>query len=139
MFSARIYWLVSAMSGLSSVALGAFGAHGLKQLVFPEMLTVYQTGVQYHFIHTLVLLVISGVLLIPSLNLSVIKTLKWAANLMIVGILLFSGSLYTMTFLSISGEFPNWLGPITPLGGLTFIIAWGLLAIAAFQLPIEDK
>lgn len=139
MLSTRIYWLVSAISGLLSVALGAFGAHGLKNLVFPDMLAVYQTGVQYHSIHTLVLLFISGVLLIPSLNSSATKVLKWAANLMIIGILLFSGSLYAMTLLSISGEFPNWLGPITPLGGLTFIIAWGLLAIAAFQLPIEDK
>jgi len=139
--SARCYLLISAISGLLSVALGAFGAHGLKKVVSPSMLTVYQTGVQYQFIHTLALLALALFMLSPKsdeMN-KLMNQIKWSANLMLVGIVLFSGSLYTMTFMSVSGGFPAWLGPITPIGGLTFIMAWFLIAYAAFKLPAEEK
>lgn len=143
MFSARCYLFISAVSGLLSVALGAFGAHGLKKVVSPSMLTVYQTGVQYQFIHTLALLALALFMLTPVAKSEamkgVINKIKWSANLMLVGIVLFSGSLYTMTFMSVSGGFPAWLGPITPIGGLTFIMAWFLIAYAAFKLPAEEK
>lgn len=138
-FSARFYLLISAISGLLSVALGAFGAHGLKKVVSPSMLTVYQTGVQYQFIHTLALLALALFMLTAKsgeMN-KMMNQIKWSANLMLVGIVLFSGSLYTMTFMSVSGGFPAWLGPITPIGGLTFIMAWFLIAYAAFKLPAE--
>lgn len=141
MFSARVYLLISAISGLLSVALGAFGAHGLKKVVSPSMLAVYQTGVQYQFIHTLALLVLALFMLSPKsseMN-KLMNQIKWSANLMLVGIVLFSGSLYTMTFMSVSGGFPAWLGPITPIGGLTFIMAWFLIAYTAFKLPAEEK
>jgi len=137
MFNARFYLLMSAISGLLSVALGAFGAHGLKKSVSADMLAAYQTGVQYQFIHTLALLAIAILLLISNAGPNVINKLKLCANLMLVGILLFSGSLYTMTFMSVSGGFPAWLGPITPIGGLTFIMAWILLAVAAYKLPVD--
>ena len=139
--SARCYLLISAISGLLTVALGAFGAHGLKKVVSPSMLTVYQTGVQYQFIHTLALLALALFMLSPKsdeMN-TLMNQIKWSANLMLVGIVLFSGSLYTMTFMSVSGGFPAWLGPITPIGGLTFIMAWFLIAYAAFKLPAEEK
>lgn len=139
--SARCYLLISAISGLLTVALGAFGAHGLKKVVSPSMLTVYQTGVQYQFIHTLALLALALFMLSPKsdeMN-KLMNQIKWSANLMLVGIVLFSGSLYTMTFMSVSGGFPAWLGPITPIGGLTFIMAWFLIAYAAFKLPAEEK
>jgi len=141
MLSARVYLMISAISGLLSVALGAFGAHGLKKVVSPSMLTVYQTGVQYQFIHTLALLALALFILSPKsdeMN-KLMNQIKWSANLMLVGIVLFSGSLYTMTFMSVSGGFPAWLGPITPIGGLTFIMAWFLIAYAAFKLPAEEK
>ena len=137
MFSARFYLLVSAISGLLSVALGAFGAHGLKKVVSPEMLAAYQTGVQYQFIHTLVLLALA-ILMLASKP-AVVNKLKWSANLMITGIVLFSGSLYTMTFMSAAGGFPTWLGPITPIGGLAFIMGWIFLMVAAFKLPIDEQ
>jgi uncharacterized membrane protein YgdD (TMEM256/DUF423 family) len=137
MFSARFYLFVSAISGLLSVVLGAFGAHGLKKVVSPDMLAAYQTGVQYQFIHTLVLLAIAILLLTSATNSAVVKKLKLSANLMIIGTLLFSGSLYTMTFMSVAGGFPTWIGPITPIGGLTLIMAWILLAAAAYRLPAE--
>ena len=143
MFTARFYLLISALSGMSAVALGAFGAHGLKKVVSPSMLTVYQTGVQYQFIHTLALLALSLFMLTSVAKSEAMKgvmsKMKWSANLMLVGIVLFSGSLYTMTFMSVSGGFPAWLGPITPIGGLTFIMAWFLIAYAAFKLPAEEK
>jgi len=134
----RLYLLISALSGALSVALGAFGAHGLKKIVSPEMLVVYQTGVQYQFIHSLALLALSILLLVPAAQ-AVKGLVKWSAHFMMFGIVLFSGSLYTMTFMSVSGGFPAWLGPITPIGGLAFIIGWILLMVAALKLPMNEQ
>lgn len=139
MFSARFYLLVAAFSGLLSVILGAFGAHGLKPVVSPEMLAAYQTAVQYQFIHTLALLTITIMLRSLSIDSASRTFLKISANLMIIGILLFSGSLYTMTFMSASDGFPAWLGPITPIGGLAFIMGWIFLMVAAFKLPVDEQ
>ena len=139
LFSARFYLLVSAISGLLSVALGAFGAHGLKKVVSLEMLAAYQAGVQYQFIHTLALLALGILMLTPATRPAVINWLKRSANLMILGILLFSCSLYTMTFMSVTGGFPTWLGPITPIGGLAFIMGWIFLMVAALKLPANEQ
>jgi uncharacterized membrane protein YgdD (TMEM256/DUF423 family) len=139
MLSARIYLLISAFSGLLSVVLGAFGAHGLKKIVSPDMLAVYQTGVQYQFIHSLALLALAILMLMSVAKPAVLSKLKWSANLMMVGILLFSGSLYTMTLMSAAGGFPAWIGPITPIGGLAFIMGWIFLMVAAFKLPIDEQ
>ena len=134
----RLYLLVSALSGVVSVALGAFGAHGLKKIVSSDMLVVYQTGVQYQFIHSLALLALAILLLVPATQ--IVKGLvKWSAHFMMLGIVLFSGSLYTMTFMSVSGGLPTWLGPITPIGGLAFIMGWILLMVAALKLPIDEQ
>ena len=106
-----------------AVAIGAFGAHGLKSHLSTEMLQTYKTGVEYHFYHALGLLLV-GVLAVsmPSVY------LKWSAILLSVGIVLFSGSLYV---LAISGI--KWLGAITPLGGLSFIAGWILLFVAVWK------
>ncbi len=106
-----------------AVAIGAFGAHGLKQHISGEMLQTYKTGVEYHFYHALGLLLI-GVLTIsfPS------ELLKWSAIFMVAGIVLFSGSLYV---LAISGI--KWIGAITPVGGLGFIAGWVLLFFAVWK------
>jgi uncharacterized membrane protein YgdD (TMEM256/DUF423 family) len=138
MLNARLYLIIAACSGLLSVVLGAFGAHGLKKIVSSEMLGAYQTGVQYQFIHTLALIGLAILLLTLKASPAVVRTLKLSANLMLVGIILFSGSLYTMTFMSVAGGFLTWLGPITPIGGLAFIMAWILLAVAAFKLPADQ-
>lgn len=117
------FLLISALAAFLAVALGAFGAHGLRGRLDDHMMAVYQTAVQYHFWHALGLgLVAVLVKLYPDAAL-----LRWAGWLMVAGILVFSGSLYT---LSISGI--NWLGAITPLGGLAFLLAWLLLAVFAF-------
>jgi uncharacterized membrane protein YgdD (TMEM256/DUF423 family) len=136
--TARFYLLISAVSGALSVSLGAFAAHGLKKIVSPDMLSTFQTGVHYQFIHSLVLLALATLLLVPAMK-AVTCLLKWSANLMMLGIMLFSGSLYTMTFMSVSGGFPAWLGPITPIGGLAFIMGWIFLMVAAFKLPIDEQ
>ena len=115
---------IAAISGLLAVALGAFGAHALKKMISPEMLEVYKTGVQYQFYHTFALLAV-GVLI--QFNTS--KSLKWSGYLFVVGILLFSGSLYVMTITGIKG-----LGIITPFGGTVWIAAWFLLMVHCRKL-----
>ena len=103
------------------VALGAFGAHGLKAHLSPEAQDIYQTGVFYHLIHALALLAVGTLTILkPSESL-----VRQAGAAFVIGIMLFSGSLY---LLSITG-IKKW-GMITPLGGLVFLIGWLLLALA---------
>ena len=103
-----------------AVLLGAFGAHALKSRLTPEMLTIYHTGVEYHFYHALGLLLIGLTgFHIPS------KWVNRAAVLLITGIILFSGSLYIIALTGIKN-----LGIITPIGGLAFVAGWCCLAIA---------
>jgi len=106
-----------------AVAIGAFGAHGLKSHLSTEMLATYKTGVEYHFYHALGLLLV-GVLayFMPSVQ------LKWSAIFLFSGIILFSGSLYVLAITGI-----KWLGAITPLGGLSFIAGWILLFVAVWK------
>ena len=122
---AKLYLLIAALNGFVAVALGAFGAHGLKQRLSADMLAIYQTGVQYHFYHTFALLAVALLLMINTVQPSL---LRWAGALFFVGILIFSGSLYV---LSITGL--RWLGAITPLGGVAFLAGWIMLAMAAWR------
>jgi len=115
---------VAAISGLLAVALGAFGAHGLKAIISPEMLEVYKTGVQYQFYHTFALLAV-GILM----NFNQSKALKWSATLFIIGMILFSGSLYVLAISGIKA-----LGFITPFGGVTWLAAWVLLFVHCRRL-----
>ena len=117
-------WLaVAAIAGGVGVALGAFGAHGLKTRVGPDLLAVFETGVRYHLIHALALI---GVAWASERWPSALTTA--AGSLFLAGILVFSGSLYLMT---LTGA--RWLGAVTPLGGVAFIIGWACLAIAALK------
>ena len=120
----KLFILLGSLNALIGVALGAFGAHGLKTKVAPEMLTVWNTAVQYHLIHALGLLLI-GILvhLMPAAPL--IKSGGWS---ILLGILLFSGSLYALVLTGI-----KLLGIITPFGGVAFLIGWLLIAIAAWR------
>jgi uncharacterized membrane protein YgdD (TMEM256/DUF423 family) len=113
----------AALGGLA-VALGAFGAHGLEKLTADEkILHGYQTGVQYQVYHALALLAV-GILI----EKAYCAFLKWAGYLFIAGIVLFSGSLYLLTFLKIQGSTAiKWVGPVTPLGGVCFIAGWAAL------------
>lgn len=125
--SKQILMVASTLLALA-VAIGAFGAHGLKARLSTEMIMIYKTGVEYHFYHAL------GLLLIGVLSVSYPSgLLNWSAILLVTGIFLFSGSLYV---LAISGM--KWLGAITPLGGLSFIAGWVLLFVAVWKkIPLR--
>lgn len=116
------FLLLGALSALTGVGMGAFGAHGLKAILSPELLAVYQTGVSYQMWHALGLMNIA----LTSRQVPESGLLNWAGWLMFTGILLFSGSLYLLALLNL-----KWLGMITPLGGASFITAWVLIAIFA--------
>jgi uncharacterized membrane protein YgdD (TMEM256/DUF423 family) len=118
----RVFLLIGALSGVVGVALGAFGAHGLRSRISPEMLAVFETGVRYHLYHTLALVATAAIMSrLPSSRLVV-----FAGWLFLAGIILFSGSLYALALTGVRE-----LGAVTPIGGLAFLLAWALLAIAA--------
>ncbi len=121
---ARIFITLGSVNAALAVIFGAFGAHALKARISPEMLSVYHTGSQYHFYHALGMLLI-GLLASHFQN---DGALQLSGYLMLAGIVLFSGSLY---LLAVTGV--TWLGAITPLGGLAFIAAWVVLAVAALR------
>lgn len=121
---ARTFVALGSINAALAVILGAFGAHALRARLSPEMLAVYHTASQYHFYHALGMLLV-GVLATQMRNSG---QLQLAGYLMLAGIVLFSGSLYV---LAISGV--TWLGAITPLGGVSFIAAWVILAWAALR------
>lgn len=126
---ARTFILIAAVSGFLSVVVGAFAAHGLKKVLTPEMIEVVKTGVQYQMYHALALLIVA-LLLIHKPSTPGLKAGGWA---FILGSLMFSGSLYALALGA-----PHWLGPITPLGGLCFLMGWVLLAVAAWRLKSES-
>lgn len=111
---------LGAFCAFTGVGLGAFGAHSLKAILSPESLAVYQTGVTYQMWHSLGLIGL-GILQnqIPES-----KLINWSGRLMFLGILLFSVSLYLLAILDY-----RWLGMITPVGGVCFLIAWLLLCL----------
>ncbi|WP_048601563.1 DUF423 domain-containing protein [Rubeoparvulum massiliense] len=121
----KIFVALGSANLFLAVALGAFGAHALKDhLLQLGTLETYQTGVQYHMIHALGLLAVA--MLMERWGLT--SYLNWSGWLLFAGIILFSGSLYV---LSMSGI--RWLGAITPFGGVAFLIGWALMFIAALK------
>jgi uncharacterized membrane protein YgdD (TMEM256/DUF423 family) len=106
-----------------ATALGAFGAHGLRDVLAPERLDVFETGVRYHFYHTLGLLAL-GVLA----QLRPARGLRLAARLIVAGIVVFSGSIYALTFGA-----PSALGMVTPIGGLLLMLGWILVALTVWS------
>ena len=119
-----VFLFLSAVCGLTGVAMGAFGAHGLKAVLTADMLAVYKTAVDYQMWHALGL----GLIAIFRQQVPDSVLLKWAGWLMFVGIILFSGSLYLLAILS-----AKWLGMITPLGGVAFLSAWICVAVFAYK------
>ena len=113
------------MLSLLSVVLGAFGAHALKNIVPAEKLAVFETGVRYLFLHAFALIALGLYTQLNSTLLGVHKGLGWASNLFLLGILFFSGSLFLLTFQPLcTFNYSGIIGPITPIGGLCFILAW---------------
>jgi uncharacterized membrane protein YgdD (TMEM256/DUF423 family) len=116
--------LVGSVAAFLAVALGAFGAHGLRTRLSPEMLAVFETGVRYQMFHALAILIVG--LVLGRFDGWMFRAAAWAFT---AGIVLFSGSLYLLALTGVTI-----LGAITPLGGLAFLIGWGLLAVAAVAL-----
>jgi len=114
---ARLFLAIGAATGFLTVLLGAFGAHGLRDIISPGLFDAYQTGVEYQGLHALALLV-TGLLMERREHIE----LRWAGWAFSSGILLFCGSLYLMAAIDI-----RWLGMVTPFGGLAFLLGWGLL------------
>lgn len=119
----RIFFVIGCVAAFIGVAVGAFGAHGLKSRVSAEMLAVFEVGVRYHLYHAFALFVVAW------------AQMRWPGSLatasgwlFLVGIALFSGSLYLMSLTGL-----RWLGAITPLGGLAFLAGWLCLAWASWK------
>ena len=112
----RTWITVAALLGALGVALGAFGAHVLRAILPLQAMTIFETAVRYHLLHTLALLV-TGLLMaqFPALT----ATLRRVAWLFLLGVLLFSGSLYVLSMSDL-----RWMGFVTPLGGLAWVMAW---------------
>jgi uncharacterized membrane protein YgdD (TMEM256/DUF423 family) len=124
------YLIVAAFFGGLAVALGAFGAHGLESITDDEkILHGFHTGVQYQMYHALALLAIAIIHeKIPG------KWIKWAGSCFIAGIILFSGSLYLLTFLKVQDSSAvKIIGPVTPVGGIFFIAGWLFLLAAVIK------
>ena len=124
----KTFLKTAALAGALSVMLGAFAAHSLKQILSLENLQVFETAVRYQFYHVFALLAV-GILYkeFPG------KLLKWAGSLFIAGMILFSGSLYLLCYVK-HNELPlNWLGAITPFGGVAFIGGWVTLFVALIK------
>jgi uncharacterized membrane protein YgdD (TMEM256/DUF423 family) len=116
------WWVgFAGLLGMTAVVLGAFGAHGLRERVAPPMLEIYRTGALYHLVHAVAALAVA----------LAADRLRWprlVVGLFGAGIVVFSGSLYTLAITS-----KSWLGAITPIGGVTLIAGWAVIAIEIFQ------
>jgi uncharacterized membrane protein YgdD (TMEM256/DUF423 family) len=120
----RTFLMVGALAGFVGVALGAFGAHGLRARLSPESLAVFETGVRYQMYHAFAILIVAVAL--ARFDGWILRTAGW---LFTAGIVVFSGSLYA---LALTGT--RTFGAITPIGGLAFLAAWALLAWTAIAL-----
>ena len=120
----RTFLLLGGLAGFIGVALGAFGAHGLRDRLPPEMLAVFETGVRYQMYHACTILIVA--LAAARLDGWLIRTAGWSFAL---GIVLFSGSLYVLALSRIT-----MFGAVTPIGGLAFLVGWACLIAAALVL-----
>ncbi|MCG7198269.1 DUF423 domain-containing protein [Marinobacter pelagius] len=116
--------VAGALLALLAVMAGAFGAHGLRRMVSERTLEVFQTAVTYQMYHALALILVA---VLAGVGMSR-RLLGIAAGFYLAGVLLFSGSLYLLVFTGY-----HWLGPLTPLGGVCFMIGWGLLVTAGLR------
>lgn len=119
--SSHKFLFIGSLNAFLAIALGAFGAHGLKNILDPGALKIWQTAFEYHIYHALGLILIA-------LLLEALPKARSAGWLMLSGIILFSGSLYLLALSDI-----KLLGMITPVGGLCFLVAWGWLAFACLK------
>lgn len=120
----KLFLTISSIMMALAIAIGAFGAHGLKSMVSESLLKTYNTGVEYHFYNTLGLFAASFIVYLKPQS----KKALIASWLILIGMIIFSFSLYLLVILNLPI-----LGAITPIGGTLLIIAWVLLAISIFK------
>lgn len=125
----KFFLQLVALFGALAVGLGAFGAHALRRAVPEAVVNIFETGVRYQFYHVFAL-ALAGILYRDFPN----KFMLWAGNSFIIGIILFCGSLYMLTYLKATAK-PglDWIGIITPFGGLAFIVGWACMFIGLFK------
>ena len=119
--------ITAAFFGILSIILGAFGAHALKAILTPEQLTSFETGVRYQMYHAFFLFFVAS-----RKELS-LKAQKVIYNLVLAGILLFSGSIYLLTTKNVTSVDFKIIGFVTPIGGLLLIFAWLVLLVTFFK------
>lgn len=126
LFATRLFILLAGVSGGLSVAAGAFGAHALRARLDARMLEIFETAARYQMYHALALLAVAWLVQRGGASAAAATVAGWS---FVVGTLVFSGSLYA---LSVSGL--RWLGAITPIGGVAFLIGWVALGVAGWRL-----
>ncbi|KZR57639.1 DUF423 domain-containing protein [Pseudobacillus badius] len=120
----KLFIIIGAINAFLSVALGAFGAHGLEGKVEPKYLEIWKTGVQYQMFHAMGMIAVG--ILMGQVQAS--SMLNWSGWMMLIGTVIFSGSLYALTLSGVKV-----LGAITPIGGVAFLVGWVLLIVAAMK------
>lgn len=126
----RTFLLAGALFAFLSVALGAFGAHALKDRIDARSLEIFQTGAHYQGYHALALLIL-GIALVARPDLGKLRTAGW---LFVTGIVIFSGSLYALSTTGV-----KWLGAITPIGGVCFLSGWIIVLVVAASLRADPQ
>lgn len=119
----KLFFILGSVFAAMGVGLGAFGAHALRTMLTPEDLAIFEVGVRYQMYHALGLFAVAWAS--TQWQAATVSVAGWA---FVVGIVIFSGSLYALV---LSGQ--RWLGAITPIGGVAFILGWGLLAWTAMR------
>lgn len=129
----RTILITAAVLGIIAIALGAFGAHGLKQLISVEAQQTFETGVRYQMYHALMLLFVGGTTFLGE------KTKKTIYALVLVGTVFFSGSIYGLATMDVTGINFKTIGFITPIGGLLLIVAWIVMMINFLKLTRDNS
>jgi uncharacterized membrane protein YgdD (TMEM256/DUF423 family) len=122
----RTFLMLGSVFGFFGVALGAFGAHGLKKIISPDMLVIFETGVRYHVYHTFAILIVAFFV-------EQYPAVRYSGRLFGAGIILFSGSLYVLALTGITI-----FGAVTPFGGICFLAGWIVLGVTAFKIQKEN-
>lgn len=123
----NLFLRIGSLLGFLAVALGAFAAHGLRPHLSIKLFETFETAVRYQFFHALAILMVA--ILSHFGKKGSLRLAGWAFT---AGVALFSGSLYALSTRELHGVSVGWLGPITPLGGLCFLIGWGALFYSSF-------
>ncbi|MEE8308081.1 MAG: DUF423 domain-containing protein [Gammaproteobacteria bacterium] len=127
--TARLFCGLGSLFLAAAAMLGAFGTHSLEDVLTPDQMDTFQSGVSYHFYHALGLFAVA----FTATQFPASRLPRWSGWLLVVGILLFSGSIYLITFGA-----PRGVVMAAPFGGISFMTAWVLLAIAAFKSPSSN-